>query len=123
MSFAARLIHRVDVVSRTWNDTTPDPDGQPVETLTTVANVAALLQPKRASEMEDYRSAGVVIADHVMFMMPQSLDGAAYVVYGSQRYDVTGVREFAFGRSPHLEVDLRRIGPITETVAVVEEGS
>lgn len=114
MSFAARLIHRVTIVERTFDEGNRDEYGQPAATETTTDDVHVLVQPRKQREMDDSRSAGTEIGDHVMFVAPRNLAGSGYVVFRGERYDIRGVRNFAFGRSPHLEVDLMRVGPLTE---------
>ena len=118
MSLAARLIHRVSIVSRTFDDGSVDEYGQPAPTETTVDDVKALVQPRRSSrralETNDSRSAGVEISDYIAFLLPRNLAESAYLLFRDERYDVIEVRNFAFGRSPHLEVDLRRVGLVTE---------
>lgn len=120
MSFAARLIHRLAIVSPTveatfdeYNHSVP---GDPV-----VVEVAGLVQPKSVREMPLVDQGGAMVADHTIFLLPQPLSSGAYIRFvpdDGDRYEIRGIRSFEFGRSPHLEVDARRVATgIPETVA------
>jgi hypothetical protein len=68
------------------------------------------VQPKPAREVADTRSAGVPVADHVIFLEPMTLSEADHFLYGGDRLEIVGIRNYRFGHTPHLEVDARRIG-------------
>ena len=119
MSFGGRLIHTLTHVRTPRDmgdvdDYNQPEDGTPVET-----SVRGLVQPRAASEMLDYRSAGSEVADHVIFLAPMDLDPADSFLYAGERYQISGIRSFLFGRTPHLEVDARRVVP----AAVIEAAS
>jgi hypothetical protein len=105
MSFAARLVHSLTIVRTTFDFSTESEYGQPEQTVTTLP-VAGLVQPKTAREMADSRGAGSEVADHTIFLLPQLLYGSDSILdTGGQRYQITDIRSFEFGRTPHLEVD------------------
>jgi len=118
VSFAARLIHSLTLVSAAYSGT-DDEYGQPATGTVTSTAVKGLVQPKTPREVADYRSAGVAVADHTIFLQPMALSEADHFLHGSNRLEIVGIRNYAFGRTPHLEVDARRIGD----EAVVVEGS
>lgn len=113
MSFARRLIHRVTIIRVPLDDAVESRDeiGQPAEgEPVRIEHVPALVQPKTARELADYRSAGAEVGAWTIFMLPQELyasdalereDGAT----AGLPFEITGIRRYEFGRSPHLEVD------------------
>jgi hypothetical protein len=111
VSYAARLIHDLTLV-RVPYDADPGSDdeyGQPPAVPTSSA-VRGLVQPKaNTREQADTRSAGAAVADHVIFLPLLDLSAADHLLRGSERYEIVGIRRFEFGRSPHLEVDARRV--------------
>jgi hypothetical protein len=111
MSFAARLIHSLTIVRTVADPDNLDAYGQPISTTVEIA-VQGLVQPKTAKEMEDFRSAGTEIGDNTIFLAPRVLNSSDSILYGDGRYQIMGIRRFEFGRSPHLEVDARRIGTL-----------
>jgi hypothetical protein len=115
MSFADRLIHTLTHVRVEYDDDLPDDRGQPTPLTPVETEVAGLVQPKNAREMLDFRSVGSEIADHVIFLAPMDLEASDAFTYGGDRYEITGIRRFEFGRTPHLEVDARKItgAPVT----------
>lgn len=125
MPFADRLIHALNVVRTEWDD---DPDarddfGQPTAQEPTLTAVRGLVQPRSAKEVALMHQAGAVVSDHVIFLPVMDLIGADAIEHDpddGRRYEITGVREFAYGRSPHLEVDARMI---RGEVRLVEDGS
>lgn len=120
MSFAARLIHELTLVRAPYQDDpmTNDEYNQPV-VVPASSTVRGLVQPRPASrEQADTRSAGSEVADHVIFLAPMDLNAADHFVRGDERFEIVGIRRFEFGRSPHLEVDARRV-----TGALIATGS
>lgn len=117
MSYYGRLIHSLTMVS-TPRDGALDDYGQPAAGVTTETAVKGLVQPRSAREMASTADAGAEIGDHVIFLPLMDLSGAVAFDFDGDRYHVKGVRRYAFGRSPHLEVDAERIGAVG-----VEDGS
>jgi hypothetical protein len=122
VSLAARLIHRVAIVQLLAGDP-EDPDdlddhGHAETTTTVVTVVRALVQPRSVREMESISQAGLELSDHVVFMLPRQIPQDAWladadesgILAGGRRFDVKGVRSFEFGRSPHLEIDVKSAG-------------
>lgn len=123
MSLARRLVHRLALVS-------PAGDGDPedVDDLDAYGDVSTgtpttellrgLVQPRTTEEVATMSQAGPEIGDHVIFLLRRHLRPGAVLVDadedgvlpGGRRFEVVGVRDFAFGRSPHLEVDARLVG-------------
>lgn len=120
MSLANRLIHRLAIVTPTIPDPEDvDEEGNIVHGDPDVVAVRGLIQPKTAREIASLSQGGVEIGDYTIFLLPRTLDGSAYIrddPEGLRRFDVTGVRSFEFGRSPHLEVDARLVVLTQETV-------
>lgn len=114
MPFAARLIHSLTIVRTTFDDTESARDEyqQPAESTETI-EVRGLVQPRSADEIADSRSAGAEIATHVVFLQPIPLYPADALLWNDtdQRLEITGIRSFLFGRSPHHEVDVRSVTP------------
>lgn len=110
MSFSARLVHSLTHVRVPRDITDLDDYGQPTEGTAVETAVRGLVQPRQVREQLDSRSAGVDIGDHVIFLAPMDLRPTDHFLYDGERYDIRGIRDFAFGRSPHLEVDAQRIG-------------
>lgn len=123
MSLASRLVHRLALVS-------PGTDGDPedvddldaygdvdVGTPTTEV-IRGLVQPRTTKEVESFSNAGPEVGDHVIFMLRRRLAAGAHLIdadddgplAGGRRFEVVGVRDFAYGRSPHLEVDAKLVG-------------
>lgn len=122
MSFASRLVHWVSIVESSKGDAedTDDLDeyGHAEDGPDVVTTIRALIQPRRAEEVAAISQAGVEVSDYIVYMESRALAGNAYLVdataagpvSGGRRFDVVGVRDFAFGRSPHLEVDVKLRG-------------
>lgn len=109
-----RLVHDLTIQRVTYDEGTDDTYGQPTAHTTTTA-VKGLVQPKSAREMEDSRSAGAQVSDHVIFLsLDADLDGSDEIRHGQLRYQPTGIRRFDFGSLQHLEVDARRVASSTE---------
>lgn len=111
MSFAARLIHSLAIVTPTTTGAVGE-YGQPVPSDPTVRLVAGLVQPLRQRELLSTVQAGAEIATHRVFLLPQVLTADAYIRFepdDGDRYQITGIANYEFGRSPHLEVDCQRI--------------
>jgi hypothetical protein len=123
VSFAARLIHRLALVSPAGAGDAEDAGdlddyGHAIPGTPVVELLRGLVQPRRSEEVASFSQAGVEIGDHIVYLLPRRIPGGAYltdadedgVVPGGRRWDVIGVRSFEFGRSPHLEVDCRLVG-------------
>lgn len=113
MSFAARLIHTLTHIRTPHDEGDLDEYGQPTAGTPVETTVRGLVQPRAVREVIESRSAGVEIGDHVIFLLPMDLEPSDAFVYDGDRYEIAGIREFSFGRTPHLEVDARRIGAAT----------
>lgn len=115
------FVHSLTVERVSFDDTlaTRDAAGQPIRSTSSLA-VAGLVQPRRVDEMDDSRSAGAAISDHVVFL-PIGTDVAHEdaIIWGDRRLEVVGVRSFEYGRLAHLEVDAR----IVSSAATDEDGS
>lgn len=109
MSFAARLVHELTHVAVPLDPDVLDDRGQPTAGTPVTTSIRGLVQPRTAREMADSRSAGSEIADHVIFLAPMTLTEADHFLYGDDRLEIVGIRRYEFGRTPHLEVDARRI--------------
>lgn len=89
--------------------TTLDDYGQPVMAPTTVATVAGLIQPRKATEVALASQAGAVIGGHVGYLRPLAgLTTADWIEYGGVRYDILSMPDAA-GLGHHLELDLRAV--------------
>lgn len=117
MSYAARLVHRLAIV--TTAEGADDDYGHPADGSVTTEAVRGLVQPRTAREMALLSQNGVPYSDHVIFLPSMRLDGAAYItdadtsgdpIDGGRRFEVVGVRSFEFGSTPHLEVDVKLVG-------------
>lgn len=101
------FVHSLTIERITYDDSVAsrDADGQPSAS-TTTTSVKGLVQPRITSEAEDSRSAGSQIGTHVIFM-PAGTDlrHADRIVWGTRRFNPTGIRSFEFGGLQHLEVD------------------
>ena len=112
-------VHDLTIRRITYDDSvlSRDDDGQP-SAVTTIAAVKGLVQPRRAVEVPDPRSAGSEVSDHVVFLpLDTDIIHADAIVWGDRRLQVTGVRSFEFGALAHLEVDARLVTstPVTNT--------
>ncbi|HEU4571461.1 MAG TPA: hypothetical protein VFR93_02155 [Candidatus Limnocylindrales bacterium] len=114
MALRDRLVHSLAIVTPT-TDGTNDEYGQPVEADPVVDLVSGVIQPytaRRTGETPSTINAGAELSDHVVFMERRSVSNAAYIRYepdDGDRYEIVGVRDYNFGRSPHLEIDVRRV--------------
>lgn len=118
----SKFIHAVQVERVEYDEATIDEYGQPSPGAPVLTDVAGLVQPRsRIDELEDHRSAGSEVGDHVIFL-PAGTDvrHADTILFAGDRYDIVGVRDFRYGRLAHLEVDARRV---TSTPALVTVGS
>lgn len=109
MSFAARLIHDLTHVAVAFSGT-DDEYGQPAAGTPASTSVRGLVQPRTAREAADSRNAGVPIGDHVIFLAPMQLSERDHFLFAGDRFDIVAIRDYAFGGTPHLEVDTRRVG-------------
>lgn len=115
-------VHDLTIQRTTYDDTPAarTDDGQPSATVAET-EVKGLVQPRRVREVEDSRSAGSEIGDHVVFLpLGTDIIHADAIVWGTSRLQVQGVRRFEFGRLAHLEVDAQLI---TSTPVTNDEGS
>lgn len=119
MSFSARLIHSLTHVRIPYDEGTLDDRGQPTPGSPVETAVRGLVQPRTVSELADFRDAGSEVAQYVIFLEPMDLDPSDSFTYSGATYQIQGIRRFEFGRTPHLEVDCRRV----EAPAVVSVGS
>jgi len=105
--FIHSLIHiRTPRSMSTLDDYGQPADGTPVET----TGILGLVQPRAAREMDDHRSAGAEVADHVIFLpIGTDVDSTDAFEKDGERYEILGVRRFDFGGLAHLEVDARRV--------------
>lgn len=124
VSFASLLTHTVTVVRTPRDMTDLDDWGQPTADAEVRTTLAAMVQPRNGREVDDSRSAGAPIGDHVVFLEPTAdIATEDAIEYEGYRYEVTAIRPFHFGSAPHLEVDARRIGAIATVVAAEVPGS
>jgi hypothetical protein len=120
MSFRARLIHSLAIVTPTDSGTV-DADGMPVAGAPVVETVSGLIQPRTARERGLPSQAGPTIATHVIYLESRAIDAGAWIRDNpdtGRRFDITGVRTYDFGRTPHLEVDALLVSsPALDAVA------
>jgi hypothetical protein len=115
MPISDRLIHSLAIVTPTDDvGTATDEYGQPIPGEPTVTNVSGLIQPKSAREIALISQAGAQVSDHTVFLLRSApVENASYIRFATDdgdRYEVTGIRDFAYGMvSDHLEVDCRRV--------------
>lgn len=106
----SKFVHALTLVRPSRNYSSLDDYGQPAEGTPTETSVVGLVQPQRARETDDSRSAGAEIADHVIFLPIIDVETTdAFIDASGSRYEVLGVRRFDYGRLRHLEVDCRRV--------------
>lgn len=106
------LVHRLAIVTPTDGGTV-DADGMPVPGVPTVEPVRGLVQPSsaRADWVErpsGVPGAGAQTGTHVIFLAPRAIAAGAWIrdePDAGRRFDITAVRSYDFGRSPHLEID------------------
>lgn len=124
VSLASRLVHRLAIVSPS-GDGDPDdladlsPYGDAETGTPTTELVRGLVQPRTTKEIEAISASSAEVGNHVIFLLRRRLAAGAYitdaddagVLSGGRRFEVVGVRDFDFGRSPHLEVDCNLVGP------------
>lgn len=104
------FIHALTITRTSRDYNVLDERGQPTTSGTVVTSVYGLVQPRRVREMLDAESAGSEIGDHVIFIpIGTDLQSDDYITYGTDRYQVTGIRRFDFGALAHIEVDARLI--------------
>jgi len=115
MPISDRLIHALAIVTPTDDvGTATDEYGQPIPGEPTVTLVSGLIQPKSAREIALISQAGAQVSDHTVFLLRTApVENASYIRYATDdgdRYEVTGIRDFAYGTvSDHLEVDCKRV--------------
>ena len=110
MSFASRLVHTLTHVSTPRDTGDLDDRGYPIPGTATETSIRGLVQPRTSREIAELSSAGAEVSDHVIFLPRMTVSPADYFLYDGDRYHVAGgIRDFNFGRSPHLEVDVRKV--------------
>lgn len=112
-ALGSRLVHSLAIVTPT-HDVADDVDeyGQPIAGDPTVETVRGLVQPLSAREVAQMNQAGPEIATHRVFLLRRTLSPSAYIRFDpdeGDRYEITGIRDYRSGQSPHLEVEVRRI--------------
>jgi hypothetical protein len=118
VSFRSQLVHSLALVAPT-DAGTIDADGQPVAGDPIVTAVPGLIQPQsvlaRARDRALEGEAGPRIGSHVIFLELVDIPAGAWIsdnpadVDAGQRYDITGVRRYEFGGTPHLEIDAQLV--------------
>lgn len=109
MSYADRLVHDLTlVVPQRDSGGLLDERGMPEVGLPDETSMKGLVQPKTVREIALTNQAGAEIGDHTVFLQPMEIPTGAWIRDADgRRLDITGVRRFDFGRTPHLEVDAR----------------
>lgn len=119
MSFAGLLVHPLAIVTPAITDPdVVDDYGQPVAGSPTTELVNGMVQPRTHREVLLASQGGAEVGDHVIFLLPRRINGAAYIadadgsgeLEGGRRFEIVGIRSFEFGSVPHLEVDVRLVG-------------
>lgn len=101
------------VIERVAHTGSDDEYGQPAASSASQVAVRGLVQPRTAREIDDSRSAGGALADHIIFLPNGTgVDTTDSVVFGESRYEIVGIRPFEYGGLAHVEVDARRIGTV-----------
>jgi hypothetical protein len=115
----SKFVHALTIERTAFDEGVIDEHGQPTPQAATTSSIMGLVQPKsRIDEMEDHRSAGSEVGDHVIFIPgAPDVEHADAILYGTERYNIVGVRRFRYGGLAHVEIDARLITP-TPTVAV-----
>lgn len=112
-ALGSRLVHSLAIVTPTADVLGEVDDyGQPIPGEPTVTTVKGLVQPLTAREVAQANQAGAEIATHRVFLLRQTLSPAAFIRFDpdeGDRYEITGIRDFRSGQSPHLEVEVKRI--------------
>jgi len=114
MSFRARLVHSLAIVTPAPTTTPPTTDGygHAIAGAPLVVTCPGLVQPRSAREVELSSQAGAEVSTHVIYLEPRSIHTASWIRFDpddGRRFDVTGVRRYEFGRTPHIEVDVRMV--------------
>lgn len=121
MSFAARMIHPLAIVTPT---TTGEPDeyNHPTAGTPAVALVMGNVQPRKAREIALSTNAGAELADYRIYLPTQDIpESGAWIrdePDAGRRYDIVGVEPLRFGREPHLEILARLVtseAPLADT--------
>lgn len=112
MSFTSLLVHDLTIVHAPGDGAVDEYNLPTAGTLVQTA-VKGMIQPKTAREVADSRSAGVHIGEYTIFLEPTEVQPRDAVMFDGFRYEITGIRDLQYGTVPHLEVDARRIGPIS----------
>lgn len=109
-------VHTLTLVRTPRDVGSLDDYGQPTAGTPSETSVRGLLQPRTAREVAESRSAGAEIGTHVIFLpLGTDIVPSDAVIFSAQRYEVTGIREHAYGGLAHLEVDARAVGTLDTT--------
>ena len=119
MSFASQLRHTVTI--RRASLGAVDDYGQPARTVSDLATVKALVQPKtigvgRNPEEPTTYGAGTQVTDHTVFLAYTDVNAADEVlavsagIHSGKTFEVLLVKD-AGGQGHHLELDCRLIDP------------
>jgi hypothetical protein len=118
MGLAARLVHRLAIVTPT--SAGEDADGQPVPGAPRVELVNGLVEPKTARELVALSQAGSQVSTHTVLLMPRTIGAGAWIrdePDAGRRFDITGIRTFDAGRDQHIELDASLVGAPVEVPA------
>jgi head-tail adaptor len=115
------LVHRVAIERP--RSTGEDDYGQPILEYETLDEIDALIQPKTAREVALLSQAGAELGEHTVHVYRTDLttaDRLRDITNGADGpvYQITGIRDYAFGGLAHFEVDARKVGAPT-----IAEGS
>ena len=115
------LVHRISIERPVSSG--EDDYGHAIVSYEELEEVDGLIQPKSSREVANLLQAGAVVGEYTVFLFRRDLTAAdrlrdVTTDPGGPVYQITGIRDFAFGRLAHLEVDAHRIG-----APVVEAGS
>jgi len=104
-----RLIHTLVIRRPTFDESALDEYGQPTASETPLETVRGLVQPKKVRELALISDAGAAIGEYTIFMEETDINEADRIYHDGSIYQITGVRQFAFGSLRHLEVDARLV--------------
>jgi hypothetical protein len=115
------LVHRLSIERPVSSG--EDEYGHAILSYEALDQVDGLIQPKSAREVANLLQAGAVVGEYTVFLFRRDLTEADRLRDVTTEpdgpvYQITGIRDFAFGKLAHLQVDAHRIG-----APVVESGS
>jgi len=115
-------IHDLVIERVEYDEGTIDEAGQPTPGTPTTTTTVGLVQPRTqrgGGEVDDYRSAGTEVADHIIFMpVDTDLRTSDAILFDDGRYNVVGIRRFRYGALAHLEVEANLVTSVPTTAAV-----